>query len=74
MDKEKKGIALSNNEEEYKNNYSDQLLICAKQRHGEWEGKIPLYFHNDSLQFIAEDRNQPMPFNIEPTTQPQMEV
>lgn len=30
----------------------DAVLICDKQRHGEWEGKIPLDFHPKSYQFI----------------------
>ena len=31
----------------------DASLICAKQRHGEWEGKINLYFHKASQQFMS---------------------
>lgn len=30
----------------------DELLICDKQRNGEWEGKIALWFHRESQQFI----------------------
>lgn len=29
----------------------DQYLIIAKQRHGEWEGRIGLYFHKPSQQY-----------------------
>lgn len=30
----------------------DALIICDKQRNGEWEGRIPLWFHAPSQQFI----------------------
>lgn len=38
----------------------DNLLICDKQRHGEWEGKIGLWFHKPSLQYTADRRNMPL--------------
>lgn len=31
----------------------DAKLICAKQRHGEWEGKINLWFDKTSHQFMG---------------------
>lgn len=31
----------------------DAKLLCVKQRHGEWEGKIALYFDKTSGQFMA---------------------
>lgn len=38
-------------------NYSaqdpDALLICDKQRNGEWEGKVALWFDNRSWQFLG---------------------
>lgn len=34
----------------------DALLICEKQRNGEWEGRIGLWFHPDSQQFVGEQR------------------
>lgn len=33
----------------------DALLICSKQRNGEWEGKVGLYFHKPSLQYTASE-------------------
>ena len=30
----------------------DATLTVAKQRHGEWEGRINLYFHRDSQQYV----------------------
>jgi twinkle protein len=38
----------------------DCILICDKQRHGEWEGKIGLTFHNPSFQYIQGER--PIPY------------
>lgn len=33
----------------------DCLVICSKQRHGEWEGKIGLYYHAASMQYVARE-------------------
>jgi twinkle protein len=33
---------------------SDTLLICAKQRHHTWEGKVKLWFDKTSLQFTDQ--------------------
>ena len=30
---------------------ADALLICDKQRHGEWEGEIPLWFDAESMRY-----------------------
>lgn len=38
----------------------DSLLICDKNRHGEWEGRINLWRHSDSLQFTGDKRRQPL--------------
>lgn len=35
------------------NKDSDAILICAKQRNGEWEGKIGLWFEPQSQQFVG---------------------
>lgn len=32
----------------------DALLICDKQRNGEWEGKVRLWFDKDSMQYLAD--------------------
>ena len=37
----------------------DCLLICDKQRNGEWEGQIGLWFHRDSQQFVAAPGDAP---------------
>ncbi|WP_019573331.1 DnaB-like helicase C-terminal domain-containing protein [Curvibacter lanceolatus] len=38
----------------------DCLLICDKQRNGEWEGNIGLWFDPESQQFVANPGDQPM--------------
>lgn len=40
----------------------DQKIIVAKQRHGQWEGTINLYFDQNSLQFVS-DEGRRMPFD-----------
>lgn len=40
----------------------DSMLICSKQRHGEWEGKIALWFHTASMQFVTSDGARPIEF------------
>jgi len=41
---------------------SDALLICDKNRHGEWEGSIPLWYHAPSLQYTTDSRRIPIDF------------
>jgi twinkle protein len=36
----------------------DAILICDKQRHGEWEGMIPLDFHKPSNQYIPREHGK----------------
>jgi twinkle protein len=38
----------------------DSLLICDKQRNGEWEGNIGLWFDADSQQFVANFGDAPL--------------
>lgn len=33
----------------------DALLICDKQRHGEWEGRVALWFDPESLSYRGEE-------------------
>lgn len=40
----------------------DALLICSKQRHGEWEGRIALWFHREGFQYVAAEGNRPIEF------------
>jgi twinkle protein len=34
----------------------DALLICDKQRHGEWEGRVMLWFDQASMSFRGDER------------------
>lgn len=38
----------------------DALLICDKQRNGEWEGSIGLWFHRQSMQYVGGPGDEPM--------------
>ena len=38
----------------------DCLLICDKQRNGDWEGQIGLWFHRDSQQFVGAPGDAPL--------------
>ena len=38
----------------------DALLICDKQRNGEWEGSIGLWFHRESMQYVAGPGEEPL--------------
>lgn len=44
----------------------DQLLICDKQRNGEWEGRISLWYDRDSQQFKGANGDQPISFDVFP--------
>jgi twinkle protein len=62
--KEQRGGILTPDEKTYFDENPDQRLICAKQRRGEWEGNIGLWFHTPSLQFTPDATNRAMPFNF----------
>lgn len=47
-------------------NEPDALLICAKQRNGEWEGRIQLWFDPESNQFIGAKNDRPVNFESWP--------
>jgi twinkle protein len=36
----------------------DAFLVCEKQRNGEWEGRIPLWFESDSQQYVGQLHGQ----------------
>lgn len=38
----------------------DGLLIIDKQRNGEWEGSVSLWFHKGAMQFLADGNGRPM--------------
>ncbi len=41
----------------------DAALICCKQRHGEWEGGVNLWFDKGSQQFMEAPKVGPMDFS-----------
>jgi len=38
----------------------DALLICDKQRNGEWEGQIGLWFDSNSMQYVGNAGDEPL--------------
>lgn len=38
----------------------DAMLICEKQRNGEWEGRISLWFHKGAMQYTPDRFCDPM--------------
>ena len=40
--------------------FPDAMLICDKNRHGEWEGTTALWYHPQSLQYTGDKRCQPL--------------
>jgi twinkle protein len=42
--------------------HPDALLIVEKQRHGEWEGKIALWFDPASMQYLGGSEDHPIAF------------
>lgn len=51
-------------EEERIEDDPDTRLIVAKQRHGEWEGRIGLWFHKSSQQYLGRPTHKPEYFNL----------
>ena len=41
---------------------ADAMLICDKQRNGEWEGRFSLWYEKDSQQFVGASGAPPMSF------------
>jgi twinkle protein len=41
-------------------NSEDAILMCDKNRHGEWEGAIRLWYHAPSLQYVSDKRRIPV--------------
>lgn len=43
----------------------DCILTVDKQRHGEWEGKIALWFHADSMNYLESPKAFPRSMEVE---------
>lgn len=44
----------------------DAMLLCDKNRHGDWEGRMNLWFHHRSTQYIGHPRDQVMDLSVYP--------
>jgi twinkle protein len=55
------GRALTAEQQE-KLNASDCLWCCDKQRNGEWEGKVALWFDKQSFQYLENSKQTPKRF------------
>ena len=44
----------------------DSMLICDKQRNGEWEGQIGLWFDANSQQFLGAHGDEPLSLYLHP--------
>jgi len=40
----------------------DAVLMCDKQRHGDWEGRIALWFNRRALQYVGRNTTQPIDY------------
>lgn len=47
----------------------DALLIVDKHRHGDWEGRIPLWFDRASQSYVDSCGESPRPMNLIPAEQ-----
>ena len=56
-------LVWRNKAEPRKDGDPDAALICCKQRHGEWEGGINLWFHKESQQFVECYGGEPINFD-----------
>lgn len=59
-----KDAELTDREKEYLEKHTDQEIIVVKQRNAQYEGIVGLYFHNKSLQFTPQEREQAMVFEF----------
>lgn len=58
--KKKERILQSKPDDAETKDQPDALLICDKNRHGEWEGKVSLWYHSGSLQYTSDNRAIPL--------------
>ena len=42
----------------------DALVICDRQRNGEWEGRIKLWYHKPSMNYMGDRNYPPLPLNL----------
>lgn len=61
LHKNENGVILTLDQQERLNDM-DALLVCDKQRNGEWEGKIALWFDRKSFQYLGRANYKPLQF------------
>src|SRR5690606_36186993 len=61
-----KEIALQTGDKNYNPTDPDAMLICTKQRNGEWEGRIQLWLDSKTNQFLAHQNDRPVNFESWP--------
>lgn len=54
VDRMNRGEPISEKERDKLDKQADVLLSCDKQRNGDWEGRIQLWFHAGALQYCAD--------------------
>lgn len=60
-EREREGKELTDSQRELLGT-PDVLLICDKQRNGEWEGKIGLWYHRGAMQYCSDSYRRPTDF------------
>lgn len=58
-DREARGEAISEKESKTLAAAPDVLLVCDKQRNGDWNGAVSLWFHAGALQYCADSHCRP---------------
>lgn len=56
VDRVSRGEPIGEKEREKAEHAPDVLLACDKQRNGDWEGKVSLWFDRASMQYCADAR------------------
>lgn len=54
-------------------NSPDSIVTCSKQRNGDWEGKVGLFWRPASMQYVGSDKDPPrmyVRFSIDRTSVP----
>lgn len=60
VDRVNRGEPITEKERDKLDKQPDVLLSCDKQRNGDWEGKVSLWFHKGALQYCADASCRPM--------------
>lgn len=59
-EREARGEEISGKKNEDILKASDVVLVCDKQRNGEWEGRVSLWFHPGAMQYCADKSRRTM--------------